>query len=56
MRKIFKLKKCLSIFVITLFSAGYVNAQIAVSGKVVDQNGVPVIGGTVSEAGTTNGT
>ncbi len=56
MKKIFKQKKCLAIFLIAFFSVGYASAQISVSGKLVDQKGAPLIAASVAEVGTTNGT
>ncbi len=56
MKKLFKLKKCLVVFLIAFFSAGYVSAQISVSGKLTDQKGAPLIAASVAELGTTNGT
>lgn len=56
MKKIFKLKKCLVVFLITFFSVGYAGAQINVSGKLTDTKGAPLIAASVAELGTTNGT
>jgi len=56
MKKLFKLKKCLVVFLIAFFSAGYVNAQkITVSGKLTDESGAPLVAASVAEVGTTNG-
>ena len=40
---------------IAFFSAGYVNAQINVSGKLTNEKGEPLIAASVAEVGTTNG-
>ncbi|MBQ4215804.1 MAG: TonB-dependent receptor plug domain-containing protein, partial [Bacteroidales bacterium] len=56
MRKIFKQKKSIVFFLIAFFSVGTVSAQITVSGKLTDAKGAPLIGASVAELGTTNGT
>ena len=48
------MRKILSILILTLLGVS-AYAQVAVRGKVVDQNGEPVIGLTVLERGTQNG-
>ncbi|MBP5583214.1 MAG: carboxypeptidase-like regulatory domain-containing protein, partial [Bacteroidales bacterium] len=56
MKKIFKLKKCLAIFLLSFFSVGYVSAQITVSGKLTDTKGAPLIAASVAELNSSNGT
>ncbi len=55
MKKIFKLKKCLVVFLLSFFSVGFASAQVTVSGKLTDQKGAPLIAASVAEVGTTNG-
>ena len=46
----------LLIMAILAFSTGAYAQQRSVSGKIIDQSGAPLIGATVIETGTTNGT
>ena len=46
----------LIIMAILAFSTGAYAQQRSVSGKIIDQSGAPLIGATVIETGTTNGT
>lgn len=48
-------KKLLILFACLLFGAGIANAQRNVSGTVVDEDGLPVIGANVKVSGTTKG-
>lgn len=55
MKKLYKQKKCLVIFLIAFFSVGSLSAQITVSGKLTDTKGEPLVAASVSEVGTQNG-
>ena len=50
------MRKYLTMVVLLLMSISMFAQQHSVKGTVVDQNGVPVIGMTVMEQGTQNGT
>ena len=56
MKQLNKFTRRLMFLMLTFFSLGYVNAQIQVSGKLTDANGEALIGASIAEVGTTNGT
>jgi len=55
MKRLYKQTKRMLLFMLALVSFGYASAQIEVSGTLNDSKG-PLIGGAITEKGTSNGT